>query len=499
MEIKRLGLGDVGGAAPSEPIKAELPKRKQKEVEPTITEAIKACFSMPIRTFFTEDFSAFGVYNNFRMLANFRDGMKPSMRKIVHTVIKKNQRNNIKVASLKGEVALLTHYHHGEDSLAGVICGMAANYVGANNINLLHPVGNHGSRLCHEPAADRYIETRKAEIFDLVMHPDDMSILQRQFVMEDEIEPVEFSPIVPLLLINGSEGMGLGFAQKILPRLPQNMIKAIRLRMENKTIDPKLFIPGWRGFKGKVKAGEEKNQWKIMGCWEKNSGRYVGLVVTELPPSFDHESYLQKLDALVEKGEIFDYNDRADTKKDLFVFEVKTNRAFMEDKEEDVSVKLGIVQTMTENFTCMNGDNTIQIFGDAMELFEAWYVHRLDVYNVRKKYLIAKAQDNLRKAQIKFDFISDLLDDKFIIKGKSTADVKAEMINRYKMPDLVPILMAIPISSQTVEKLEELLNELDDLEKEIEVIKATSPLQMWNQDLDALEKHINSMERKAKN
>ena len=51
------------------------------------------------------------------------------------------------MAQLAGYVAEHSAYHHGETSLAGTIVGMAQTFVGSNNIALLHPAGQFGTRL----------------------------------------------------------------------------------------------------------------------------------------------------------------------------------------------------------------------------------------------------------------------------------------------------------------------------------------------------------------
>lgn len=498
MELKRFSLGDVAPSQPPAALaipqkKAQIPVPEKKAPETVAT------VSLPISKFYEEEFVQFGVYNNYRMLGNWGDGGKPSERKIWHTVQKMNLTKNMKVATLKGIVATTTHYHHGEDNLAGVICGMAAKYTGANNLNMLYPVGNHGSRCSHEPAADRYIETRKADVFDLVFHPDDTPILPKQYDGDEEIEPVHFAPIIPLLLVNGSEGMGLGFAQKILPRLPQNIIKAIYAKMEGSAVADKLLYPGFVGFDGRVTPGEEQNQWKIQGVWAKNEGRFVGLSVTELPPSYDHEGYLQKLDALVDRGDIIDYTDRTDPKKgDFFSFELKTTRAFMERPNEEVANSLGIVQTVTENFTCMDERNSIELFPNVQALFDRWFVWRLKIYDKRRDHLLKVAKDNYRKTEIKFNFINDLMEGNLVLKGKSYDDAKKEINERYKAPDLTSSLLQIPVSAQTNERLGELLDELESIEGEIERLNKIKGIDLWRQDLQALEKYIAAADRKRK-
>ena len=65
------------------------------------------------------------------------DGLKPSQRKIIFSCFKRNLKNEIKAAQLAGYIAEHSAYHHGEISLCQAIIGLAQNYVGSNNLNLL--------------------------------------------------------------------------------------------------------------------------------------------------------------------------------------------------------------------------------------------------------------------------------------------------------------------------------------------------------------------------
>lgn len=80
------------------------------------------------------------------------DGMKPSQRKVMFSMFKRLPtgcavlKHEIKVAQLSGYVAEHSAYHHGEMSLAMTIVNMAQDYVGSNNINLMQPIGQFGTR-----------------------------------------------------------------------------------------------------------------------------------------------------------------------------------------------------------------------------------------------------------------------------------------------------------------------------------------------------------------
>lgn len=100
--------------------------------------------------FINKELIHFSNYDNERSIPSMLDGLKPSQRKILYSCFKRNlthDKDEIKVAQLAGYVSEHSAYHHGEMSLNGAIVAMAQNFVGANNINLLEPVGQFGSRL----------------------------------------------------------------------------------------------------------------------------------------------------------------------------------------------------------------------------------------------------------------------------------------------------------------------------------------------------------------
>lgn len=107
------------------------------------------------------------------------DGFKPGQRKVLFTCIKRNDKREVKVAQLAGSVAEHSAYHHGEASLCATIVNLAQNYIGSNNINLLEPRGQFGSRLegGKDSASPRYIFTKMSPITRLIFHPHDDPLL----------------------------------------------------------------------------------------------------------------------------------------------------------------------------------------------------------------------------------------------------------------------------------------------------------------------------------
>ena len=98
------------------------------------------------------------VYKSFPLVESSFQNHK----KVLYVCFVRNDKREVKVAQLSGSVAEKSAYHHGEVSLQATIIKLAQDYVGSNNINLLLPNGQFGSRRKggEDHAAARYIFTK---------------------------------------------------------------------------------------------------------------------------------------------------------------------------------------------------------------------------------------------------------------------------------------------------------------------------------------------------
>ncbi len=180
--------------------------------------------------FINRELVLFSQYDNVRSIPHIMDGFKPSQRKVLFGCLKKKLKNEIKVAQLAGYIGEHSAYHHGDMSLTGTIIGMAQSFCGANNINLLYPSGQFGTRRLggKDHASARYIFTRLEKIARAIFHPDDDPLLN--YLNDDglSIEPEYYMPVIPLVLVNGSDGIGTGWSSTIQNHNPRDIIDNIR-------------------------------------------------------------------------------------------------------------------------------------------------------------------------------------------------------------------------------------------------------------------------------
>ena len=435
-----------------------------------------------ISTFFNKDYLQYAMYDSYRACACYIDGCKPTARKVIHTMSKFNINSKTKVTQLAAKCAEATGYLHGEGSMCGVIVNLAQNYVGSNNINLLDPNGSFGSRFIQEAAAPRYIFTQKSKYFDKLINKDDFDILPKQFFEGQEIEPKFFVPIIPLLLVNGSEGIGNGYAQKILPRDPKDLINFIKEVLKTGKYTTKLN-PAFKGYKGKVKVTSD-GKVKIYGKLEKLN--LSTLRITEIPPNYDLDAYTKILAELRENHIIKNFKDYSDN--DEFKFDIQIDRETGAKTEEELCEILKLVKNLTENFTCIDENNKIREFANVYELMIAYIKIRLEYYKKRREYLLTQLNDDLKLLMNRVLFIKGILDDKIVINKKSKANIEEQIIkqNIDKIEDSFDYLLNMPIYSLTKEKIEELINKAKNKKEQIKDLTSKTARDLWLEDLKVI-------------
>lgn len=168
--------------------------------------------SLSISDFVNKELILFSMADNIRSIPSMVDGFKPGQRKVLFGCFKRKLKKEIKVAQLAGYVAEHSAYHHGETSLVMTIVGLAQAYVGSNNLNVLDPNGQFGTRLAggKDAASARYIFTNISKITRTLFHPADDALLDYLKDDGDSIEPSWYLPIMPMILVNGTDGIGTG-------------------------------------------------------------------------------------------------------------------------------------------------------------------------------------------------------------------------------------------------------------------------------------------------
>lgn len=432
--------------------------------------------------FFNNEYVNYASYDNIRKIPSLIDGQKNAARKILWYTLKKNLTTELKVSQLDSKVAEDTEYLHG--GMAGVIVNLAQDYAGTNNINLLMPEGNFGNRLVQEASAPRYIYTFGSQaLFDMINKVDN-DILEHQYFEGHQIEPKFLLPKLPLLLVNGGEGISSGFASKILPRNPKEIEKYLRYVLEGKNTTNKPFKnkPYYEGFNGSVEQGENSNQWIISGSFTRKANT---VIIDELPIGYSLKSYINVLDKLEEQKKIVSYDDRSNKK---FDFVVKFNRKYLDNLSDDkVMDLLKLRKKVSENYTVMDENNRVQVFDGINDIFQHYIKVKLDYLEKRKQHQIQSITQNIRELVSKYMFIKSITEDTLIISKRPSEDIEKDlekMEKIIKINDSYDYLLNMSIRSLTKERMEKLMNEIKQKKTELDFIKSATIQEMWLSDLD---------------
>jgi DNA topoisomerase-2 len=467
--------------------------------------------------FIHNDMIHFSKYDNDRSIPNMCDGLKISLRKILYSAFKKNLKNEIKVAQFSGYVSEHSGYHHGEASLNGAIIGLAQNYVGSNNINLMHPSGQFGTRLLggRDAASERYIFTYLNPITRLIYPEIDDQVLE---YLEDDgtiVEPIYYVPIIPMVLVNGTKGIGTGFSTDIMCYNPLQIINYLE-GLINKADDMKLrpIEPYYNNFKGKIyPCDDSRKKYIIKGCYE-----IIGtdkIRISELPIGTWTQDYKEFLESLMDnksgskdKGKtkakdeyIKDFNDMSTEKHVEFevTFYSGSLMKLLGEKYdfgiEGVEKYLKLYTTQsTTNMHLFNDKEQLRKYENVYEIVNDYFKIRYNYYEKRKEYLINKLENELKVLTNKARFIQYNLDDKIDLRKKSKSEINSIMEKfEFDVGDSgdYNYLVKMPMDSVSKENVEKLMKEHDNKKAELESIKSSTIEKIWLKELKVLKNSYN--------
>lgn len=435
----------------------------------------------------------FSVMDNVRSIPSMLDGFKPGQRKILFSCFKRKLREEIKVAQLAGYVAEHSSYHHGEVSLAGTIVGMAQTFVGSNNLNLLFPSGQFGTRLQggKDAASTRYIFTRLTPSARALFPEEDDILLD--FLKDDgnDIEPRYYIPILPMVLVNGSDGIGTGWSSSVPMHDPRRIVEALRWRIRQQQGVPPLtpLVPWFRGFRGTIERDGSSNSFIARGV-----GHLIGenvLEISELPPRTWTQTYKEWLEAQSEGDRAMvvrfdEHHTEAHVRFTVTLTELGTRRAAEEggiEKHFKLDTKISM-----SNMHLFDENGSIARYESAEAIIDAFFPIRLDGYVRRKISILSALVTKAANLEDRVRFILEVVHGSIVISKRKLNDIEHELEEKgyNKKEGGYGHLLGERLSALTEEKVRALSAELAATHAERSALEAKSPEDLWEADLDRL-------------
>ncbi len=450
------------------------------------------------------DLKHFSNSDNIRSIPDISDGLKPSQRKILYGAIKRKlERDEIKVSQLSGYISEHTGYHHGEASLQGAIVNMAQDFCGSNNINVFKPNGNFGSRRVggKDAASSRYIFTQLNKVTKIIFSDKDEPVLEYNDEEGDKVEPKIYYPIIPMILVNGTTGIGTGYSTDVPQYNPLDLVKNIRNFLNGKTYEElDELVPWFRGFSGKIEKKpknkprdkEAYNVYGVAPIINENTIR-----IRELPVGVWTEPYLQFLESQREEGTfITDYiNNSSNDKVDIEVIFANGQLQYLQ-KNNLIFSRLKLISSISIENMHLYKDNIITKYKSANAILKDYIKIRLDAYELRKKLMIKILNNEMQVLKYRKQYIEDILDKKIIVERVTRPKLIQQIIDN-EYPELsinlnntpsYDYLLSLPITALTMEKIDDINQEFKGKKDELDTYKNTSIQNLWLGELDEFEK-----------
>eukprot|EP00475_Leptophrys_vorax_P003458 TRINITY_DN12050_c0_g2_i1.p1 TRINITY_DN12050_c0_g2~~TRINITY_DN12050_c0_g2_i1.p1 ORF type:complete len:369 (-),score=71.95 TRINITY_DN12050_c0_g2_i1:32-1114(-) len=334
-----------------------------------------------------------------------------------------------------------------------------------------------------------------------IFHQDDDAILSYLVGKDGKVmEPEHYIPVIPLLLINGSEGIGSGWSTSIPPFDLKEIIQLLRnLLLDENLTKLSLFgssmHPWYRGFRGTI----EKSQ----------SSGYIGvgrfyilddrlLRVVEIPIRYSTQSYQSVLENLIDLGEIEDFYtdylcDRAE-----FVVRFPKNVNLLCCEHSDIVSKLKLsFKISTTNLCAFGRSMRIRKYDSVGDILQEFFEVRLKFYEKRKKHKLDQLEKLSTRLKNEARFLKLVLDGELSFHARS----KEELIENLMQKGLERIneegdnswggfdyllSKSLQWTLFAAENLSKTLTQIDDTWASMEGLRSISARELWLKDLNSL-------------
>lgn len=379
--------------------------------------------------------------NSQRAFADARDGLKPGQRACLWEMYEKgysSKKPHVKSAKIDGGVAA-NWWPHGTTAIYETFARMSQPWI--NNIPEVDWHGANGSIIISgEPAADRYTEARlsKAAEEGLLQGIKKNNVPMIKNFTEDAEWPSVLPALMPRLMINGCQGIGVTIANVWLPHCLTELTPIIIQYVEQGTIDYDNIAPSF------PTGGVIINKDHLSDIYKNGRGTVIlrakteikdnKILITELPYQVYVEPLIDQIKTLIKSGKVEGIDDilnKSDKKRLLIEITCSINPNF-------------VLQKLFKNSDLQKSYSANQwaLVGKTPKLLTLR--EYLDIYIAHNKRCIKNEFNyDYQKAQNKLEIdegLSKALEDidniiTLIKTSNSSSDAKVQLINRYKFTE----------------------------------------------------------------
>ena len=411
------------------------------------------------------EYKAYALYVlEHRAIPSYIDGFKSVHRKILYSMLNYYKGKKVKVAELGTSISQF-NYHHGETSAMGAAITLTSSW--NNNMPIFRGHGNFGSRLIQEAAAPRYIFADLNP--DFYKYFSDFEVCNKHSDV-DNPEPQQYLPVIPWVLVNGVEGIAVGFACKFLSHSTKDIAKACTLAVKGKLKDDYVLPVTLPDFKGEI-IQEEHNKIITRGIVERTKRNTW--TITEVPWGYDREKFFNSLDKLLEQNKISDFEDMCDESGFKFVVKMDTS-ADAKCAENPIDF-FKLEKAFTENYTALDEKGNIILFNNKLEIIRRFVQFRIDKVQDRINYDLTKLSTDILWLKTKYAFVKDVVGKKINLMNFTRSDLLEKCIEKYNIEkDIATRLLSIPVYDMTTDMITELEFKITKLEADQKTLQEST-------------------------
>jgi DNA topoisomerase-2 len=381
----------------------------------------------------------------------------------------------------------------------------------------------------NDAASPRYIFTHLSPLARLLFPDVDDMLLDQKEEDGQLIEPEYFCPVIPLLLVNGCQGIGTGWSTFIPQHNPRDVLTYIRAKLDGKKRLPAIH-PWVRDFEGDIAVDTARGSYTTEGLITPTSKSSVA--ITELPIGVWTNDYKNTLIKMLKKGEIKSFTEDHTTTS--VSFDVKMNMSRLQRLLKGDLLKTFKLRNSlsTRNMHAFTLDMKIARYKSPQEIADEFFPSRLELYNDRKSVLESNMEYSASLMRNKARFIEAVSADEIdLLRGRKSKEATTELLeemgfakqselNAIQMNNTVQrrrsalstghisdestaqedapkdstkeydYLLSLPLSSLTAERIDALKDDASKTDAKLDAIKNTSASDLWREDLDKLEPHL---------